>query len=172
MARKNIQPIEGQGSLLEPFEMVSANQTTSYPVTYGPDKSYVDVGERAHLLHDSLVNLGKSNQRKGFDVASHTKPMSSPIWGRYEDMTPVVIDGAQRNIETFIDKAKKDFWAATGFSALRGSGLIRESEIDPRGRKMWRDFTHRYGDPKTRSQRDSYKRQLRKAIKNSEKAAA
>ncbi|HEX5447806.1 MAG TPA: hypothetical protein VFW90_01235 [Candidatus Saccharimonadales bacterium] len=171
MARKTTS-IEGQTSIFdEGFTTTSPKGEA--PITYGPEGSYVDVGTRATLLGGSLTALGKRNQRLGFDVASHTKPYSSPIWGRYEELTPTVIEGAQRNVYNFLDVAKRDFWAATGFTAMRGLGLISNAEIDARGRKMWRDFTHRYGDPKVRTQRDKYKRQLRKAIKNSsEKLAA
>src|SRR3989344_9611111 len=169
MTRKKIQYIEGQGSLFQPFEgtVDQSVDGNGYPVHYGPEGSYVDITKRAELLHSSLLALGKRNQRLGFDVASHTKPHSSPIWGRYEDLTPVVVEGAQRNVENFLDVAKQDFWAATGFAALRGQGVISNTEIDARGRKMWRDFTHKYGDPQVKARRDKYKRQLKKVVKNS-----
>lgn len=169
MVLKNRQPIEGQGSLFNPDTGTPYTESlteTPYPVSYGPEGSYVNVGTRARLLEGSLVALGKRNQRLGFDVASHTRPYSSPIWGRYEDLTPVVIEGAQRNVYNFLDVAKRDFWAATGFAALRGQGVISDTEIDARGRKMWRDFTHTYGDPKVRAQRDKYKKHLRSVIKS------
>jgi hypothetical protein len=130
------------------------------------------VGTRASLLESSLLALGKRNQRLGFDVASHTKPHSTPIWGRYEELTPAVIEGAQRNVNNYLDVAKRDFWTATGFAALRPLGLISDAEIDARGRKMWRDFTHRYGDPQVRTQRDKYKKKLKAAIRNQSKIAA
>lgn len=170
MARKNIEKITGQGSLFDGFPDVLTYADSAYPVSYGPEGSYVDVTQRAELLHNSLLALGKRNQRLGFDVASHTKPYSSPIWGRYEEITPIVIEGAQRNVYNFLDVAKRDFWAATGFAALRGlSGkdrVINSAEIDARGRKMWRDYTHKYGDPKVRAHRDKCKRQLKKVITN------
>lgn len=171
MSRKNIPHIEGQSPLFDPETGAvysSEPEEASPNVVYGPEGSYVDIATRAQLLESSLLALGKRNQRLGFDVASHTKPYSSPIWGRYEDFTPVVIEGAQRNVENFLDVAKRDFWAATGFAALRdlpGLGL-KDGEIDARGRKMWREFTHRYGDPQVRAQRDKYKRQLKRAIKS------
>lgn len=172
MARRKINSIEGQGLLFDDFEDTPIPVTEGeYPISYGPAGSYVRIGRRAELVHNSLTALGKRNQRLGFDVASHTKPHSGPIWGRYEEFTPVVIEGAQRNVYNFLDVAKRDFWAATGFAALRAlkghDKVISSAEIDARGRKMWRDFTHKYGDPKVRAQRDKYKRQLKKAIKNS-----
>jgi len=174
MPRKRTPFIEGQESLFESDEETKVGfgdiqnlSETPYPVNYGPEGSYVSIGKRAESLESSLTALGKRNQRLGFDVASHTKPLSGPIWGRYEDITPVVIEGAQRNVYNFLDVAKRDFWAATGFAALRGQGVISDVEIDARGRKMWRDFTHKYGDPQVRPRRDKYKRQLKKAIKNS-----
>ena len=134
MSRKNIPFIEGQGSLFgldgSPTpELGEVHNLTeaSYPVSYGPEGSYVNVAERAQLLESSLTALGRRNQRLGFDVA------------------------------------KRDFWGATGFAALRGLGLMNDAEIDARGRKMWRDFTHAYGDPQVRPQRDKYKKQLKKA---------
>ena len=173
MPRKSSHFIEGQGSLFG-SEISSDREQgnlqdssdTSHSVTIGPEGSYVNIGKRAALIESSLTALGKRNQRLGFDVASHTKPYSSPIWGRYEEITPIVIEGAQRNVYNFLDVAKRDFWSATGFAALRGQGVISSAEIDARGSKMWRDFTHKYGDPKVRSQRDKYKRQLRKTIKS------
>jgi hypothetical protein len=177
MARKNMEPIDGQFALFsesgQPYE-IQTNEP--YPVTYGPEGSYTDVGIRAALLESSLLALGKRNQRLGFDVASRTKPYSKPIWGRYEELTPVVIEGAQRNVYDFLDVAKRDFWAATGFAALRAlgplDGLMKSDEIDARGRKMWRDFTHKYGDPHVRAQRDKYRKKLKQTIRNSNKLAA
>ncbi|MBI2589059.1 hypothetical protein HYW35_02565 [Candidatus Saccharibacteria bacterium] len=95
-----------------------------YPITYGPEGSYINVAKR------------------------------------YEEITPIVIEGAQRNVYNFLDVAKRDFWAATGFAALRGQGIINSNEIDARGRKMWREFTHKYGDSQVRAQRDKYKTHL------------
>lgn len=172
MARKKPEHISGQFSIFDPNPETGLAPDTPYPITYGPQGSYVDVAKRATLLESSLTALGKRNQRLGFDVASRTKPYSTPIWGRYEDSTPVVIEGAQRNVENFLDVAKQDFWAATGFAALRPFGLMSNAEIDARGRKMWRDFTHKYGDPQVRVQRDRYKKQLKRAIRNSAKIAA
>lgn len=171
MTRRKPERIEGQDALFNPDTgEINIGNSGENPnsISYGPEGSYVDIATRAQLLGSSLLALGKRNQRLGFDVASHTKPYSSPIWGRYEDFTPIVIEGAQRNVENFLDVAKRDFWAATGFAALRkipGLGL-KDGEIDARGRKMWRDFTHQYGDPKVRRQRDKYKRQLTKAIQS------
>jgi hypothetical protein len=177
MARKGIHPIDGQFTLFnesgQPYEIQTDEP---YTTTYGPEGSYIEVGKRSALLESSLLALGKRNQRLGFDVASRTKPYSGPIWGRYEEITPIVIEGAQRNVYDFLDVAKKDFWAATGFAALRklGSteGLMKSDEIDARGRKMWRDFTHKYGDPQVRTQRDNYRKQLKKAIRNSNEIVA
>ena len=173
MSRKRTSFIEGQGFLFEPGAETKTDlgdiqnlSEASYPVSYGPEGSHVSIGKRAELLESSLIALGKRNQRLGFNVASHTKPLSGPIWGRYEDITPVVIEGAQRNVYNFLDVAKRDFWAATGFAALRGQGVISSAEIDARGSKMWRDFTHKYGDPQVRAQRDKYKKQLKRVIKS------
>lgn len=167
MSRKSSQFIEGQTSLFDADSESAQNQTeVPYPINYGPKGSYITIGDRAQLLESSLTALGKRNQRLGFDVASHTKPYSTPIWGRYEEITPIIIEGAQRNVYNFLDVAKRDFWGATGFAALRGQGVMNNSEIDVRGRKMWRDFTHEYGDPKVRAQRDKYKKQLKRAIKS------
>jgi hypothetical protein len=176
MSRKSDPHIEGQSRLFDPETGAINNgepEETSPSVVYGPEGSYVDIATRAQLLGSSLLALGRRNQRIGFDLASHTKPYSSPIWGKYEEFTPIVIEGAQRNVENFLDVAKRDFWAATGYTALRslkndelrGLGLTDEN-IDARGRKMWREFTRRYGDPQVRPQRDKYKERLKRAIKS------
>ena len=176
MSKRKPNLIEGQGALFGSEGQPTPEESGSYPISYGTEGSYVGISKRAELLHSSLMALGKRNQRLGFDVASHTKPYSTPIWGRYEEITPLVIEGAQRNVYNFLDVAKRDFWAATGFAALRRlegrDRVMRSDEIDPRGRKMWRDFTHKYGDPQVRAQRDKYKKKLRKAIRNPQEIAA
>lgn len=180
MSRKALTVNPSQGTLIQeivPGELVPAEafpsdpaeklfgHSTYPPVTYGEPGQYVDLAERSELLTQTLLAFGKRNQRLGFDVASHARQYSSPIWGRYRGWTPVVQEGAEANSEVFLHEAKVNFWHATGFSALRGIGLVSDREIDAHARKMWRGFVAQYGDPEHRLQRDAYKRQLSKLSK-------
>lgn len=138
---------------------------TTVPTNYGPEGAYVDVSDRAEHLSNALSAFSSRNQRLGFDIAANTRPHSGPIWGRYTEMTPVVMEGAQRNVDEFYRQAAREFWVATGFSAMRGLGLMTDGEIDARARKMWRQFSEKFGDPNKLKARTKYKRQLRKAIR-------
>ncbi len=178
MSKRSITPLKGQGALFEEAPRRKnglktwqelEGQTGDLPIpSYGPAGSYVDVKERAQHLANALEAFGRRNQRLGFDVAIHSDAYKDPIWRHYLDVTPVVIEGAQNNVENFLNEAKANFWAATGFQALRGSGLvgeqglIKEPEVVARSRKMWRDFSGEYGDPKDRPARDKYKKKLEK----------
>ncbi len=141
-------------------------------VIYGEPGTYVDLTERADHLVSALSAFGKRNQRLGFDVASNTRQYNAPIWARYRKEVPKVQEGAQANTERFLVEAKRDFWRATGYSAMRGSSLVPDEEIDAGGRKMWRQFSTQYGDPDKRQQRDDYKATLNRYAKTAKKIIA
>lgn len=132
-----------------------------YPVTYGEPGSYMDVAARTHYLLIALDSISQRNIRGGFSVATYTEPYSGPIWGRYQENTEVVYGGAVRNREFYHNQLRHSFWTATGFTALRGLGVMRERQINPRAVKMFDDFHHEYGHPKTREARNEYKKRLK-----------
>lgn len=141
------------------------NSETPYPVVYGEPGSFVGVASRATHLENALEAFGKRNQRIGFEYAAEVKPMRREIWGRYGRQTDTVLEGARRNEDIFLDKAKGEFWSATGFAALRGSGLMSEAEIDVQARKAWVDFSGRYSNPHNRESRDDLKKTYKKQAK-------
>lgn len=159
-----------QPSLFIPAELhevtlVESVDGTDIPVTYGKKGSYVDVQQRAMYLDLALNSISARNQRDGLSLASYTEPYSAPIWERYQENTETVIDGASRNRNMYQNMLRRAFWEATGFAALRGTGLIRENQINPRAQKMWRDFNDRYGHPSKTEDRNKYRKQLQKQLK-------
>jgi hypothetical protein len=150
---KRKSPIEGQ-------LVLGQEPPPNYPVTYGEAGSYVDVAARAHYLIQALDAISQRNIRDGFSVAGFTMPHSEKVWSTYQENTEQVLKGAARNRGDYQQILRLSFWQATGFSALRGSGLIREEQIDPRAGKMWRDFNDQFGHPSKRKARNKYKKQL------------
>ncbi len=144
---------------------------TPYQVTYGRPGSYMDVGARAIHLFAALDAMSQRNIRRGFPVAAYTMPDSARIWKEYQEATPLVLTGAERNKRIFEETIRTNFWHATGFAALRGKRLMREGQINPRAQKMWEDFNEMYGHPKKRKARNKYKKQLQKFISQPEEAA-
>lgn len=141
------------------------------PVSYGPEGSYVDLIERAKFLSETLALFGKSNQRVGFDLASNSRQYSGPIWGRYQEATPRVQEGAETNRLALQTEAKAQFWQATGYAGLRAAGLLPTREINAGARKMWGNFTDKYaptGEPAA-TKRKKYVKRLNKTIKTSQK---
>ena len=129
--------------------------------TYGRSGSYVSVEERAEYLTTALESFSARNRRKGFALAAFTAPSSKRIWGEYEENTEGVIRGARRNRFLFETLAKQSFWKATGLSAMRGTGLMRPRQIDPRGEKMWDDFYFLYSHPRRHKDRKEYIKRLK-----------
>lgn len=150
----------------DPKERLLGHRTV--PVVYGESGSYVDVIERASHLDDALAAFGKRNQRIGFDLASNVRQYDAPIYARYRERVSMVREGTYKNTVLLMDEAKRSFWQATGFSALRGMRLISNRAIDARGRKMWREFSSEYGNPSNRQQRDDYRAALKKSVRLSQ----
>src|SRR3990167_6555722 len=172
---------DNQGSLFEVVSYGADGETirtwkdtlgqpeeAQYSITYGRPGSYMKVTERAQYLIGALNAMSQRNIRDGLSVAAHTMPESLPIWATYQENTPTVLRGADRNRKNFEKELRYNFWRATGFAALRGVGLMRESQINPRAQKMWKDFNHKYGHPSDVNNRNKYKRQLKKSLKNLE----
>lgn len=154
-----------------PWQQLEQNSLDETPVAQPETVGiYVDLAHRAENLDGSLSALSKRNQRIGFDIAAHVRPHSGPIWGRYQESTPAVIEGANRNVDALLDKAKRAFWAASGYSALKGSGLMSDEAIEAYAKRDWDIFRGRYGDAEKRTVRDKYRQKLRKLIKNSNRS--
>ncbi|GAC1499474.1 MAG: hypothetical protein NVS1B10_02220 [Candidatus Saccharimonadales bacterium] len=133
-------------------------------VTYGPRGSYVDIAEGSKHMKDALTALGKSNQRIGFGVASNARQYNGPIFGRYRGRTRAVQEGAEDNINRYIEDAKQSFWQATGFTALRKTGIFSDELISARAKHMWKEFSTEYGVIGKPEKRTAYKAQLNKSI--------
>lgn len=145
----------------------------AYTVVYGPEGSYKDLTERAEELQGALGALSLRNQRMGFAVASNTRRHNAPIYGRYREGVPFVQSGANRNTNRYLKEAKEYFWKATGFSALRGSGLMNNQQINTRALSMWEKFSARYGTPVNDEDRENtarieYQKKLNGILKMTE----
>jgi len=161
---------EGSGGNFHTWEEIENNPALKSPYLEG-DITYpaVDLELRAHHLHKALIAMGKANQREGFGLASRIEPHASEIRGRYKRSTDARVRHATSNVESFMQEAKREFWSATGFAALRASGLMPEGELDARGAQMWRDFSRRFAGPPHRPARDRYKANLKKQITKQKK---
>lgn len=156
---------EGSGGNFHTWEEIESNPALKSPYLEG-DVVYpaVDLQSRAHHLHEALIAIGKANQREGFGLASRIEPHASEIRGRYKKGTDARVRHATSNVESFMQDAKREFWSATGFAALRASGLVPKDELDARAAQMWRDFSRRFAGPPHRPGRDRYKANLKKQI--------
>lgn len=189
MTSKKHQNIEGQEPLFEgardaeytdssittwrQLENVESPESPEAPVTQPENVGiYVDLTERAQHLDAALAAIGQRNSREGFDIAARVRPHSGGIWARYQDATPIVVEGAERNAGEYSEVIKKEFWAATGYSALRGSGLMRSDLIERYGRKDWGDFVDKFDHPNNRPTRDRFRRHLKRVIRTSSTSKA
>lgn len=159
-----IQPNLFQPETLHNVTTIESVDGIEIPVSYGPEGSYISVKDRALLLIDALDSISQRNIRDGFSQAPYREPYDAPIWARYRESTQQVIDGASRNRNMYQEQLRRSFWQATGFSALRGSGLIRERQINPTAQRMWRDFNESYGHPNKLKARNKYKKILHEQI--------
>ena len=126
---------------------------------------HVEIITRAGHLISALNNFGLRNQRLGFDTASNTRQYNGPIWERYRGLTPLVQDGAANNADMYLQRAKREFWKASGFAALREVKFAPREELDAGARKEWRDFAGKHETPDKRKARQQLARKLKKSIK-------
>ncbi len=134
-----------------------------YDVTYGPEWSYKDLAERAEQLEEALAAFGLRNQRVGFRVASNSPRHNGPIHGRYPAGVPFVKRGAENNAEKYLREAKKSFWQATGYAAMRAAGVMNTEELNARATNLWEKFSARYGTPVNDEDRENTARKDFKA---------
>lgn len=149
---------------------------------YGPEGSYVDVHKRAKGLTAALDAQAQANMRDGFGIASNTREHAGPIYARYQWGTEARKDRAEANGRQFSADAKRRFWHASGYAAMKGAGLgelITNTGIDKRARKDFITFMNRYvtpGSTDSTNARNRMKRRLSKTQKlieesNQQKAA-
>lgn len=128
-----------QPSILSWQDIESSPAHQVQAVQSGEIGPHVSVVERAEHLVRAMNALAHRNMLRGFDVAAHDGRYKTPIWKRYMDGTPRVIDNSMSKVERLQREAEDHFWHATGFSALKGTGITR-GEVRTRLDKMWRDF--------------------------------
>ncbi len=125
-----------------------------------------DLAERNERLQSALKNIGLANQRAGFVHASETGQLQDINRDRYGEAAPQVVSGASRNKEYYLDEAKRDFWAAGGYLALVGSGMLNIEDAKDIARRDFYDFTLKYASPDNRHARDQYRKKLARNSKN------
>ena len=153
MASKNT-PIEGQNLLfsIPPSDKeYQANAITDWreleeqvTTETGP---HITRGERAIHLISSLNALAHRNMLIGFDSALNDKEDKKAIWQRYLEGTPIVASKSMSKAERLAVEAKQSFWLATGFTAMKGTGVMLNGEVRTRFNRDWRDFAGEFGDP-------------------------
>jgi hypothetical protein len=176
MARKHTQ-LEGQQPLLTVTpgreyqsptiktwkDIADSPEDRLTALSSGESGPSIDKTERAAALISALNALAHRNMLVGFDEASLHREYKKPIWERYLDGTPKVIDSSQSKAERLLDEAQEDFWRATGFAALSGSGISR-GQVRTQVNRMWRSFTHDFGDPKVHGELVAFRKAQRKLL--------
>jgi hypothetical protein len=131
-----------------------------------------DLFKRYYHLGSALLYLGRSSQRRGFGHAVKIEPHATQIWGEYKAVTPVVAEGAARNVDKFEVEAKKEFGKATGFITLITAETISKEEAQERARVMWDDFYFKFAGSANYERREEFKKIIRTYHKNYKKKAA
>lgn len=124
---------------------------------------HVVIEARAEALVLAMNALAHRNMLQGFDAASHAREHKKPIWERYLDGTPRVIDYSQSKVERLQTEAEDHFARATGFITLKGTRMLMTGEVRSRMDTWWRDFHGSYGYPKHHDDLDKF-RKAQKAI--------
>lgn len=182
MTSRRRQPIEGQEPLfiggssgeyadtsLTPWQQLEQGELPEAPAAQPENVGvYIDLTERAQHLDAALSAIGQRNIRDGFGIGVRQRPHSTEIWGRYQESTPIVVEGAERNAGAFAETIKREFWAATGYAALKGSDLMRTDLLERYARKDWSNFVDKFDHPNNRPARDRFRRHLKKVIRSSD----
>lgn len=131
-----------------------------------------DLYNRYFHLGNALLYLGKSSQRRGYGHAVEIEPHSTFIWGRYKAITPVVTEGAARNVDKLEQQAKEAFGKATGFITLLTAEVTTYDEAQERAKVMWDNFYFRFAGSANAERREEFKKIIRSYHKNYRKRAA
>jgi hypothetical protein len=153
----------------EPREKLLGDPIT-YEIVYGEKGSYKDLKERSEELLASMGTLSLRNQRIGFSMGSVSPHHNGRIYGEYRERVPFIQRGADRKVDEFLVQAKRQFWHATGFSAMRGTGLMTDQQINTYSASIWEKFSARYGTPikdedRVNLARPNYQKKLKGLIK-------
>jgi hypothetical protein len=173
MSNTSSQLHEQQGSMLSLHAHGIAVREVFPPIPTAEETEYpsVSVLDRATHLTNALGAFGLRNQRLGFDTASNVGPYNRSIEARYGRHTPRVQEGAARNALKFLDDARHEFWAASGFVVMRKQAPESRNEINAAARKEWRDFNNRFSGPNDKKDRDRYISKLERSKKTAQKMA-
>lgn len=155
-----------------PLSITQQAEPKPYVTAHGGPNSFVFLKDRAELLDNALKAFSSMNQRYGFNVVSRSPHQNGPVWGRYRSNTPAVQRGANRKIDELGDEAKRSFWMATGYSAVRASGLMEPDDINARAENDWLHFSQQYSRIGASAIRHKYSRKLARTVKRIEKVEA
>lgn len=128
----------------------SEQRTTIANETLPGEGASVNIQERARYLGLVMRDLNAASSRAGFQQAA-ASPYRVGIERRYGGATDAVIEGADRNIDANILRAKKNFAIASGMYALIGAGVPAEQARSSTA-ALFRAFTAEFGVGRTTGQ--------------------
>jgi hypothetical protein len=120
--------------------------------------------ERAERMVHVLNTLAHRNMLLGLSVGATDPEYQDPIYERYAEGTPIVLEHSRSKVDRLYYQAKLEFWRATGFETLRGTGMLGRKEVAARSDKMWRDFRWKYGHPKVHDELDRFRKSQLKLL--------
>lgn len=179
MTRRN-QPIAGQNQLFTTAPSGRENQSAGIKTWQDMEASpegrlemlaggnlgpHSNVVERAEKLIVLLNTIAHRNMLDGFDYATSSRRYKKPIWERYLDGTPRVIDHSKSKAERLDEEVTYQLVALSGFAKIKGTGLLTRGEVRAKIEKNDRDFEHLYGPTvKTSKARNSYRNALKQML--------
>jgi len=124
----------------------------------------VNIEERAVRLSHAISAMARRSMLSGFGIATIDERYQQPIYDRYENGTPRIDVAAKNKRERLLDDAKRDFWIASGFPAIRTEGAMSEFLLRRRSAKMWHEFAGQFEHPPQQQLRVKVRKQLGKYI--------
>jgi hypothetical protein len=155
--------VEGDEQRIQAWQEIEAAQAQALEF----EGAHIAIPERAERLIRTMNALAHRNMLNGFDVAVNDPEDQVPIWDRYLNGTPRVIESSRSKVDRLEVEAQEHFWHATGFAALRGMGLMTRGEVRSRLAKMWRDFEASYGSPKVHDDMVKYRNDQKRFLPKS-----
>lgn len=150
------QPGQGQEALFG-IEMVAASANQSPQGGFADATEHfpgegaaVNIQDRARYIGLVMRDLNAASSRAGFQQAA-ASPYRAGIERRYGSATEDVVDGAERNIDANILRAKKNFEIASGTYSLIAAGVPAEQARSSTA-ALFRAFTAEYGVGRTTGQ--------------------
>lgn len=155
----------GSNTVITPWQEIEGSPQRHLEVLVGDNIGpHVEIADRTQYLIRSMNAMAHRNMLIGFDAGVHHQQYKKPIWERYLDETPRVIDYSQTKAERLNEEAAIDFFHATGFTALKGTGMITRGEFRTRMNIWWRRFGEKVGDPDKHQALDKLRNQQRKLL--------